>query len=88
MNDYTKIVEGFRHHYFIKHGVKLDDELLYFFIRMNEMQVDLKKDIKAIPKITFRSGHDYFLYGLGKITAITVIGAWLFAISLLVAHCK
>ena len=73
MNDYQKAVEEFRHHYYTKYGVKLDDEILYFFIRVNEMQLDLKKEIKAIPKITFKSGRDYFLYGLGRISTVSIL---------------
>ena len=66
MTDYQKIIEEFRTHYRNKYDVSFDDEILYFFIRVNEMQMDLKKDIRKIPKVTFKSGWDYFLYGLGK----------------------
>ncbi len=66
MNQYEKLLESFRQHYLLKYGVKLDDELLYLFVRLNEMQVDLKKDIRSVEKVTFRSGWDYFFYGLGK----------------------
>jgi hypothetical protein len=75
MDNYQKKVEAFRHHYFTKYQVKLDDEILYFFIRINEMQIDLKKEIKAIPKVTFKSGWDYFLYGLGRISGMAILVA-------------
>lgn len=66
MTDYQKIIEEFRTHYRNKYDISFDDEILYFFIRVNEMQMDLKKDIRKIPKVTYKSGWDYFLYGLGK----------------------
>lgn len=86
MNEYDKALETFRVHYLIKYGIKLDDEILYFFIRMNEMQHDLKKDIKAAQEPTFENGYKYFLYGLGQITGITLIAAVIFAAFLLIAH--
>lgn len=66
MDEYKKKLEEFRYLYFTKYGVKMDDEILYFFIRINEMQVDLKKDIKNIPKVTFKNRIDYFYHGLGQ----------------------
>jgi hypothetical protein len=84
MKDYQKILEEFRHHYFIKYNVKMDDEVLYFFIRINEMQKDLKKEIKAIPKITFKSGWDYFLYGLGRFSLISILVALITSLILII----
>ena len=66
MNNYQKILEEFRTHYRNKYDISFDDEILYFFVRVNEMQMDLKKDIRNVPKVTFKTGWDYFLYGLGK----------------------
>ena len=66
MTDYKKILEEFRTHYLNKYDINFDDEILYFFVRVNEMQKDLKKDIYNLPKVTFKTGWDYFLYGLGK----------------------
>ena len=66
MTEYQKILEQFRTHYRNEYGINLDDEVLYFFVRVNEMQSDLKKDIRNLPKLTFKTGWDYFLYGLGK----------------------
>ncbi len=66
-------MEEFRSHYFLNYGQKLDDEVLYFFIRVNEMQTDLKKQIAAIPKLTFKSGWDYFMYGLGRLTIPSIV---------------
>lgn len=64
--DYKKVLEEFRAHYRSLYDVNLDDEVLYFFIRVNQMQSDLGKRIEKIPKVTFRTGLDYFLYGVGK----------------------
>lgn len=66
MTDYQKILEEFRTFYRNKYDISFDDEILYFFVRVNEMQTDLKRDIRNLPKVTFKSGWDYFLYGLGK----------------------
>lgn len=88
MNDYQKAVEEFRHHYHTKYNVKLDDEILYFFIRVNEMQLDLKKEIKAIPKLTFKSGLDYFLYGLGRVSAGIILTAVITSIILIIFHSR
>ncbi len=77
MNDYEKRLEEFRLHYSINYGVKLDDEVLFYYIRVNEMQVDIKKrldeshaDIKkqldTMPRLVFKSGWDYFMFGMGK----------------------
>lgn len=66
MTDYQKILEEFRTHYHAKYDINFDDEILYFFVRVNEMQIDLKKDIRNLPKVTFKTGWDYFLFGIGK----------------------
>lgn len=66
MTEYQKKLEAFRSHYKSEYDINFDDEILYFFIRVNEMQKDIKKDIRNLPKVTFRTGWDYFLYGLGK----------------------
>ena len=73
MTDYQKILAEFRTHYRNKYDINFDDEILYFFVRLNEMQLDLKKDIRNLPKVTFRTGWDYFLYGVGKWLIPTLI---------------
>ncbi len=80
MDDYKKKLEEFRYLYFTKYGVKMDDEILYFFIRINEMQVDLKKDIKNIPKVTFKNKMDYLYHGLGQFLLPSVISTSLLII--------
>ena len=64
--EYQNLLEDFRNHYKKQYDILLDDEILYFFIRVNEMQVALSKQINGIPKVTFPKGKDYFLYGVGK----------------------
>ena len=54
MEKYQRLKEDFRHHYFTRYGVKLDDEILIIFIRINEMHRDLKKDIRRTPPIHFK----------------------------------
>lgn len=91
MNEFQKKVEQFRTHYFIKYGQKLDDEILYFFIRVNEMQVDLRKQMQQLSKdikserIAFKNGKDYFLYGFGRISGFICITA-LFIITILLVR--
>ncbi len=70
---YLELLEELRHRYKQRYGVGLDDELLYLIIRMNELQVDLKKDIRGIERVTFKKGSDYFMYGLGKAISILAI---------------
>ena len=87
MTEYQKILEEFRTHYRNKYDMSFDDEILYFFIRLNEMQKDLKREIRKVPRVTFKNGWDYFLYGLGKwlmpslivtlfIVSVSVMGTW------------
>ena len=80
MTDYKKILEEFRTHYRNKYDINFDDEILYFFVRVNEMQKDLKKDIRNLPKVTFKTGWDYFLYGLGKWLLPSLVVMMLFSI--------
>ena len=80
MTDYKKILEEFRTHYRNKYDINFDDEILYFFVRVNEMQKDLKKDIRNLPKVTFKTGWDYFLYGLGKWLMPSLVVMMLFSI--------
>ena len=76
---FKRKVEMFRVHYKSEYGVELDNETIYFFIRVNEMQSQLERKIEKIPQVRFRSGWDYFLYGLGKslkwvLIIVTVFG--------------
>ncbi|HAO06903.1 MAG TPA: hypothetical protein DCQ50_07920 [Chryseobacterium sp.] len=63
---YQRKLELFRAHYKNVYGVKHDDELLYIFMRMNEMQADINKNVKAISEIRFNKSWDYFMYALGS----------------------
>lgn len=86
MSDNEKnIIADFRHFYYRKYNVVLDDEILYMLIRMNELQVavdtkqqsleksiqELKKEVKT--QIAFKTKWDYFIYGLGKYFSLSII---------------
>lgn len=66
MELFRRKLELFRTHYKNIYGISPDDEVLYLFMRMNEMQTDLKKDIKAVSEIRFNNSWDYFMYALGS----------------------
>lgn len=74
-SDIRKQLDKFRLHYKNKYNIVLDDELLYFMIRVNELHVDIKKDIKNIPKLQYRNRTDYFIYGLGNFVNGSIIAA-------------
>ena len=80
--EYQKVLEQFRTHYRNEYGINLDDEVLYFFVRVNEMQSGLKKDIRNLPKITFKTGWDYFFYGLGAWLVPSIIVSIMLSIQL------
>ena len=80
--EYQKVLEQFRTHYRNEYGINLDDEVLYFFVRVNEMQTGLKKDIRNLPKITFKTGWDYFLYGLGSWLVPSIIVSIILSVQL------
>lgn len=63
---YHKKLEAFKAHYKSEFDVALDDDILYIIIRMNEMQLDFKRQIKTIPEVRFKSAWEYFLYALGS----------------------
>ena len=79
------IITDFRHFYYKKYNVMLDDEILYMLIRMNELQVavenkqkhleqsisELRKEVKT--QIAFKTKWDYFVYGLGKYFMLSIM---------------
>ena len=46
--EYRELVEQFRHHYLTKFGIRLENDMIYLFIRINEMHLDLKKEISNV----------------------------------------
>jgi hypothetical protein len=48
MNSYQQALEDFRNHYKKIYDVNLDDEILYFFIRINEMQLSLNNEFAGL----------------------------------------
>lgn len=72
MEKNQRIMEDFRHLYFTRYGIKLDDEILLILIRINEMHRDLKKEINKSPKVQFRNSRDYLWFGIGRIMGIVL----------------
>lgn len=64
-NAFKNKLEQFRLHYKNTYGIEMDDETLYFFIRVNEMQIAISKQIKELPELKFERGLDYFWHGVG-----------------------
>lgn len=46
--EYNELVEQFRHHYQKSYGINLENDIIYLFIRINEMHLDLKKEISSL----------------------------------------
>lgn len=87
---YDDLLEELRLRYKRKYNKNLDDEILYIIIRLNEMQLDnkkdflqLRKDLTGKSKISFTRGMDYFFYGMGQAASNVIV--WL--ICLLVCAC-
>ncbi len=76
-----RLREAFRHHYYSRHGIRLDDELVLLLIRMSEMHRDLRREIRRSPRVAFRHGRDYFWYGFGRWAGLAVLG-WALAATL------
>lgn len=78
MKEKEDLLAEFRHHYYKRYRVQLDDDLLYLLIRMNELNVSINKDNQSLKQsidklyeqlkkqVVFKNRWDYFLYGLGK----------------------
>lgn len=79
--DYLTLLEELRHRYKIRYGSTLDDEILFVIIRINELQVDLKKEVQTNNRVSFPTGLSYFLYGLGKSTSYFLAGIGLLMIA-------
>ena len=85
---YQELLEDIRHLYRQKYGLGLDDEILYLIIRINELQVDLKKEIKGVQKLSFGRGIDYFWHGVGKTFGNLFIGVGLIILSICLLNQK
>ena len=73
MTKYDHLLEELRLRYKRKYNKALDDEILYIIIRLNELQLDHKRDILQVrkdiakkPVISFNRSQDYFFYSLGQ----------------------
>lgn len=70
---YDDLLEELRLRYKKKYNKALDDEILYIIIRLNELQLDHKKDFLLLrkeiakkPWVSFARSKDYFFYSLGQ----------------------
>ena len=82
--EYKQLIEELRHRYKQKYGSALDDEILYIIVRINEMQVDLKRDIRSISQISFSRPVAYFWFGLGKTISFLIAGIGLCLMSFVI----
>jgi hypothetical protein len=73
LNARQRQLESFRHHYYTRYGIRLDDELVLMLIRMSELHRDLRREMDRQPRIQFRSARDYFWYGFGQFTGFGLI---------------
>lgn len=80
--DYLTLLEELRHRYKLRYGSILDDEILFLIIRINELQVDLKKEVKAINRLHFPTGFSYLLYGLGRSISYFLAGIGLLTLAI------
>ncbi len=87
---YDELLEEVRLRYKRKYNKNLDDEILYLIIRINELQLDLKKEILEIKTeikkkqcMAFTKGKDYFYYGAGAAINYALLMGCLLTIGLL-----
>ncbi len=73
MTPHERRLEEFRHFYFTRYGMRLDDELILLLMRMSEMHRDLRKEIRNQPRIQLRHGRDYFWHGFGRVTGLLIL---------------
>lgn len=70
---YDKIVKELRHRYELKYEKVLDDEIIYLIVRMNELEVSLKEEIKKIKEPKASTKLELFVFGLGKVSIPIVL---------------
>jgi hypothetical protein len=73
MSRYDRQLESYRHHYYTRYGIRLDDELILMLIRISELHGDMKKELRTQPRIQFRHARDYFWYGFGQYTGFGLL---------------
>ena len=83
LNPRERMLEEFRHFYFTRYGMRLDDELLLLLIRMSELHRDLRKEIRNQPRIQFRHARDYFWHGFGRFVGLLLL-LWALAMTSMV----
>jgi hypothetical protein len=70
MDRHQRMREEFRHYYYTRHGIRLDDEVLIILIRMAHMHRDIRRELRRSPPLQFKNRGDYFFYGMGRVTAV------------------
>ena len=72
MDRHRRALEEFRHHYHIRHGIRLDDEVLFILMRVAHMHRELRREIRQRPTLQFRTSRDYLFYGMGRTAGILI----------------
>ena len=70
MDRHQRMMEEFRHYYYTRHGIRLDDEVLIILIRMAHMHRDIRRELRRSAPLQFKNRGDYFFYGMGRVTAV------------------
>src|SRR4051794_36307685 len=90
ITQYNDLLEEVRLRYKRKYNKNIDDEILYIIIRINELQLDMKKDLVELKKevkkrqsVVFTRGKDYFYYGAGAAINYALLSGCLLTITLL-----
>ncbi len=65
-------MEEFRHHYHIRYGIRLDDEVLLILMRVTRMHLELRREIRQRPILQFRSRREYFFHGMGRAAGVII----------------
>src|SRR4051812_9282167 len=87
---YDDLLEEIRLRYKRKYNKNIDDEILYIIIRINELQLDMKKDLIEVKKevrkkqsVVFTKGTDYFYFAAGAVINYALLTGCLLIITLL-----
>lgn len=71
---YNALIEELRRRYKLKYDKTIDDDLLIMIVRMNELEVSLKQQIKQIQQPILKSKLELFFFTFGKkISIITLV---------------
>ena len=73
MTPNERMLEEFRHFYYTRYGMRLDDEVLLLLMRMSEMHRDLRQEVRRRPVLQFRTTRDYLWHGFGRMLGILAL---------------